>query len=103
MELVADGPQDPNWFVSHWWGTPFADSISMLKYQVKIRQLTLLTIYWMCTFANNQHNLSELAAADVLETPFAKAIMSESCLGTIALMTEKTAMPFERVWCVLED
>eukprot|EP00747_Dinoflagellata_sp_TGD_P118899 gnl/TRDRNA2_/TRDRNA2_172920_c11_seq3.p1 gnl/TRDRNA2_/TRDRNA2_172920_c11~~gnl/TRDRNA2_/TRDRNA2_172920_c11_seq3.p1 ORF type:complete len:479 (+),score=69.89 gnl/TRDRNA2_/TRDRNA2_172920_c11_seq3:168-1439(+) len=103
MELVADGPQNPAWFVSHYWGTPFADTIRTLKYHAKIRKLALATFFWICTFANNQHNLTELSAADVLQTPFAKAIMSSDCVGTIALMTEKTAKPFERIWCILED
>lgn len=104
MELAAtDGPQDPKWFISHWWGTPFFDSLRMLKFHCKIRDLPHTTFYWMCTFANNQHNLGELASASVLDTPFAKAIMLPSCAGTIALMTERTAMPFTRIWCVLED
>jgi len=58
--------------------------------------------YWMCKFANNQHNLEELDERDLMKTPFARAIMSETCQGTIMLMNE-TAEPFKRTWCTLEN
>lgn len=101
--MANRGAQDPDWFISHWWGTPFVDSVRMLKFHAKIRNFPYVSKFWMCTFANNQHNLAELAVTSVLDTPFAKAILSETCKGTIALMTEKTAMPFDRIWCILED
>lgn len=103
MELVAKGPQDPLWFISHWWGTSFMDSLAMLRFHAKTRKLAKSHRYWMCTFANNQHCLEELAQNDLYQTPFVKAIMSSGCVGTVALLTEKTAMPFQRIWCVLED
>lgn len=53
--------------------------------------------------ANNQHDLGELSDSDILHTPFAKAIMQPTCAGTISLMTEGSAMPFERIWCIFED
>ena len=48
------------------------------------------------TFANNQHHLDELAGS-VTETPFYKAIASESCCGIVALMDEDCT-PFTRIW-----
>lgn len=103
MEMVATKPQDPLWFISHWWGTSFKDSLAMLRFHAKTRKLKKSSSYWMCTFANNQHCLEELSQNDLYQTPFVKAIMSHGCIGTIALLTEKTAMPFRRIWCVLED
>jgi len=101
VELLADGPQDPLWFISHWWGCPFMDSLSMLTFHASAHDLPQDVPYWMCTFANNQHNLEELDE-HLMQTPFARAIMSETCQGTIMLMNE-TAEPFKRTWCTLEN
>lgn len=102
VELIAGGPQEPRWFISHWWGTPFRDSLCMLGFHSKVHQLPKDTPYWMCTFANNQHNLEELDQRDLMMTPFARAIMSSTCEGTIMLMNN-TAEPFKRTWCTLEN
>ena len=39
------------------------------------RGLDSATYYWMCTFANNQHDLSELEGG-LMDTPFVKAILT---------------------------
>mmetsp|Transcript_122874 Transcript_122874/g.238989 ORF Transcript_122874/g.238989 Transcript_122874/m.238989 type:complete len:877 (+) Transcript_122874:42-2672(+) len=101
VELIANGPQDPDWFISHWWGCPFMESLSMLKFHAKAHHLPQDANYWMCTFANNQHHLEDLDEKDLMQTPFARAIMSDTCQGTIMLMNE-TAEPFKRTWCTLE-
>ncbi|CAK0838434.1 unnamed protein product, partial [Prorocentrum cordatum] len=101
VDLIALGPQEPQWFISHWWGTPFQDSLSMLQYHAAVHNTPLTTAYWMCTFANNQHNLAELNDADLMQTPFVRALVCPSCLGTVMLMNQ-TATPFKRVWCALE-
>eukprot|EP00929_Paragymnodinium_shiwhaense_P104556 TRINITY_DN69114_c0_g1_i1.p1 TRINITY_DN69114_c0_g1~~TRINITY_DN69114_c0_g1_i1.p1 ORF type:complete len:983 (-),score=270.31 TRINITY_DN69114_c0_g1_i1:294-3242(-) len=101
-EVVGHGPQDPLWFVSHWWGTAFKDTLRMLNFHQAQHALQARTPYWLCTFANNQHDLGELEQPDLLQTPFAIAITSGSCLGTLMLMDEH-ATPFTRAWCVLEN
>jgi len=101
-ELVMDAPQDPVWFVSHWWGTPWRDSLAMLSFHSQVHELSEASPYWICTFANNQHNLEELNTSDLLDTPFVRAIMSSSCMGTVMLMNEN-AEPFRRTWCTLEN
>lgn len=97
-----DAPQDPVWFVSHWWGTPWRDSLTMLSFHSQVHGLSEASPYWICTFANNQHNLEELNTSDLLDTPFVRAIMSSSCMGTVMLMNED-AEPFRRTWCTLEN
>merc|ERR1719265_1969514 len=54
----------------------------------------------MCTFANNQHDLSELSGG-MAGTPFLKVIRSTACLGTVVLL-DPNAAAFGRAWCVLE-
>jgi len=101
VELVAMTPQDPKWFVSHWWGTPYHDTLTMLQFHAKTRNLGKHTTYWVCTFAMNQHHLEELAADDLMRTPFVRVIMSDTCSGTVMLMDDN-ATPFSRTWCTLE-
>merc|ERR1719440_793258 len=72
----------------------------MLNFHAKTRKLPTTTNYWICTFANNQHDLGELGG-DVLETPFALAIKLPDCVGTLLLVDAKCT-PMTRVWCVLE-
>ena len=38
---------------------------------------------------------------DVLQTPFARAILLPDCVGTL-LLVDDTCTPMTRVWCVLE-
>ncbi|CAE8706974.1 unnamed protein product, partial [Polarella glacialis] len=102
MELVADGPQDPLWFMSHWWGTPFRDTLIVLSFHSSTRGQPNTAPYWVCTFANNQHDLSELKQIDLHNTPFVRAIMAPTCKGSVMVM-DKTATPFRRTWCTLEN
>lgn len=102
VELICEGPQDPTWFISHWWGTPWRDSVSILNFHAKMHGLEGHARNWICTFANNQHNLEELNNDDLLQTPFVRAIMAPTCQGTLMLMNE-TAEPFRRTWCTLEN
>ncbi|CAK9077616.1 unnamed protein product [Durusdinium trenchii] len=85
VELVSAGPQPPTWFVSHWWGTPFFQTVSLLEFHTQQRLLEKDAPYWICTFANNQHDLSGLSG-QLRETPFVKAILSPRCQGTVALL-----------------
>jgi len=100
-ELVAKGPQDPCWFISHWWGTPFRDTLEMMKYHSDSRVLSSSSAYWICTFANNQHQYRDAKHPDLEQMPFMKALMSCACQGTLMLM-DKHATPFRRSWCIFE-
>eukprot|EP00929_Paragymnodinium_shiwhaense_P048027 TRINITY_DN24348_c0_g1_i1.p1 TRINITY_DN24348_c0_g1~~TRINITY_DN24348_c0_g1_i1.p1 ORF type:complete len:1160 (-),score=239.75 TRINITY_DN24348_c0_g1_i1:122-3601(-) len=102
VELIAGGPQRPVWFISHWWGTRFQDTFKMLGFHLRHHGLDDSTPYWMCTFANNQHDLGELEEPNLFQTPFVMAIMSETCRGTLMLMDDN-ATPFQRAWCTLEN
>ena len=59
VELVAKSEQTPSWFVSHWWGTAFHQSLRMLRLHHLARKLDANSFYWMCSFANNQHELDK--------------------------------------------
>ena len=60
VDLVSTAEeQPPEWFVSHAWSTPFSQTVWMLNHHVKSRDLPPTTAYWICTFANNQHDLGQ--------------------------------------------
>lgn len=100
VELVVPAPQLPRWFVSHWWGTPFPQTCSLLQFHTQQRNLAD-SPYWICTFANNQHDLSGLSG-QLRDTPFVKAILSPRCEGTVALL-DSNVTTFDRICCVLEN
>ena len=54
---MATEEQPPTWFVSHAWSTPFTQTCAMLNFHMKSHDLAASTPYWVCTFANNQHQL----------------------------------------------
>eukprot|EP00931_Biecheleriopsis_adriatica_P115298 TRINITY_DN91107_c0_g1_i1.p1 TRINITY_DN91107_c0_g1~~TRINITY_DN91107_c0_g1_i1.p1 ORF type:complete len:633 (+),score=109.58 TRINITY_DN91107_c0_g1_i1:81-1979(+) len=102
VELIATvGPQRPTWFVSHWWGTEVRRTLVLLDFHAKQRDVGSGSAYWICTFANNQHDLSELGSS-LTDTPFVRAILSNECVGTVALFDAKVTT-LRRVWCVLEN
>ncbi|CAE8690688.1 unnamed protein product [Polarella glacialis] len=125
VELVASELQPPQWLVSHAWSTAFAATANMLTQHGRARsnngsfsgpselspllpttpqQAVLLPdpiVYWICTLANNQHDLSGLHEADLLKTPFGRVLLSPSTHGTV-LLCDQAVTPLRRVWCVLE-
>ena len=102
VDLVSTAKaQPPKWFVSHAWSTPFSQTVSMLRLHMQSRDLPPTTPYWICTFANNQHDLGELGG-DVLQAPFARAILLPDCVGTL-LLVDANCTPMTRAWCVLES
>lgn len=53
VELVArEDRQDPIWFVSHFWGTPFSQTVEMLSWHAEAHELPDDVTYWFCTLAN---------------------------------------------------
>ena len=63
VELMASGPQPPRWFVSHWWGEEICDFIACLEQHAADHCLDFHTPYWVCAYANNQHDLGNAVTA----------------------------------------
>jgi len=97
VELVADGPQRPHYFVSHWWGEPIADFVACIATHTRDRQYgggqgRRLSSdrdgddarLWVCAYAIRQWNVSGEVTADPSETSFHKAIRLS--FGTIAVV-----------------
>jgi hypothetical protein len=71
VELMADGPQKPVWFVSHAWSTNFKDSLEMLDYHMQVQDLDDKTPYWYCGFA-----VSHLSVTPITPKPLAIFIVN---------------------------
>ncbi|CAK9108991.1 Uncharacterized protein SCF082_LOCUS50656 [Durusdinium trenchii] len=125
-ELV--GPDQVEWFVSHWWGTPVAvycDALKRHASEVKAKETSSRpinsmargqsqldakdskdsswenTTYWICTFSNNQYKIREELGEVHTESSFYLALHSEGLRGTCMLLDEM-AMPLKRSWCLFE-
>ena len=83
--------------ISHWWGGRFADFIAAVDQIVADRALSICTVLWVCTFANNQ--FGEYFGSRIMDTPFARAIMNAD--ATI-LIVDRDAGSLTRSWCCLE-
>lgn len=103
VELMSTAKQPPMWMISHWWGTPFPLTVRMLQLQARSRhsQTAALVSYWFDAFANNQWNMEEVDEADVLRFPFARAMLGQSCMGTV-LLCDPEVTALLRTWCVFE-
>lgn len=97
VELVASGPQVPKIFVSHSWAEPFRDFMLTTTSLMLERGLTARDVMWICTFANNQFELS--LGTRLLDCPFFQAAeVSEAT----ALFLDRTASSLRRSWCTFE-
>jgi len=98
------GPSRVSWFISHYWGTPFRETVDAIRHHAKQQGAVdwQSTTYWICTFANNQWQVkAELGNGDWRESSFYKALCSDSCQGTVMVLDEK-ALPLTRAWCLFE-
>ena len=100
------GPHEVEYFVSHYWGTPFRDYVSSMWKHAEIKARGLewyITKYWICTFANNQwHVDKELGdGCGWQNSSFYLALQCRSTKGT-AMILDEQAMPLQRSWCLFE-
>lgn len=114
------GPKQIQWFISHYWGLPFACTIAAIKHHAvavsvapKSQSLTSEPVdsywtdatYWCCTFSNNQWDLdNELGGVGEnawKESSFFLALRSGICKGTVMIIDEE-AKPLTRSWCLFE-
>ncbi|CAE8686619.1 unnamed protein product [Polarella glacialis] len=93
-----------NWFVSHWWGNNFQDTMNALKQHAiygKTAEDWSGVSYWICTFSNNQHKLKEEIPGRLEDSSFFKALHSGFCEGVCMILDER-AEPLTRSWCLFE-
>eukprot|EP00746_Dinoflagellata_sp_MGD_P165758 gnl/MRDRNA2_/MRDRNA2_95217_c0_seq1.p1 gnl/MRDRNA2_/MRDRNA2_95217_c0~~gnl/MRDRNA2_/MRDRNA2_95217_c0_seq1.p1 ORF type:complete len:952 (+),score=158.50 gnl/MRDRNA2_/MRDRNA2_95217_c0_seq1:76-2856(+) len=108
VELVADGPQKPDYFVSHWWGEVTQHFVECLEAFAKdhLRGSWSYdqfhpdsTAYWVCAYANNQWSLGGDVSADPAVSSFRRAMEISS--GVVSIV-DSNATCWTRVWCCYE-
>jgi len=100
VELVAFRSQKPDFFVSHWWGETIADFIMCVAQHQDLRFIDGEACYWVCAYANNQHELGVEVADDPKSSSFFKAM--QLAIGVL-LILDRSATPFTRIWCCFEE
>eukprot|EP00438_Fugacium_kawagutii_P032914 Skav221779 [mRNA] locus=scaffold2426:275619:277445:+ [translate_table: standard] len=98
VELVAEGPQLSQWFVSHWWGEPVVQFIACIEKHSHHRKLTEVP-YWVCAYANNQWQLGDELGADPRNSSFRRAL--DVSVGTLSILDD-CATVYSRIWCDYE-
>mmetsp|Transcript_117685 Transcript_117685/g.344674 ORF Transcript_117685/g.344674 Transcript_117685/m.344674 type:complete len:642 (-) Transcript_117685:204-2129(-) len=100
VELVASRAEDqqPEFFVSHWWGEPVVHFVMCLQHFVAARRPSR-AVFWVCAYANNQHDLNGDLADNPAESSFKRAL--DLSKGTLMVL-DSNATPFTRVWCAFE-
>ena len=82
-------------FVSHAWLEPVCKFVACLKCHASLRQLPDQTAYWVCAYANNQHQLENEICNNPRKTSFYRAI--KLCAGVL-LVLDQNATPFTRTF-----
>jgi len=103
------GPSTVQWFVSHFWGTPFSHFVETVRTHAETvaGEEWLQAAYWVCTFSSSQWNVvAELGAeggsgSSWERSSFYLALRSGHCSGTV-MVFDSEAMPLTRSWCLFE-
>jgi len=105
-EMINPEGLQVDYFVSHWWGHDFEKTVACLskfakEVYVKIgKQSPDEVVFWVCTFALNQHRAEEEVGKTPEEGPFNKAL-EEARHGAVMVLNAK-AEPMSRIWCLFE-
>ncbi|CAE7691220.1 CACNA1F [Symbiodinium sp. CCMP2592] len=87
------------WYCSHWWGEPIFEFVSGCRRHAEVRHLVADARYWVCGYANRQHELDQEISVNVVETSFYTALREAKGL---LLILDNQATPFSRIWCDFE-
>eukprot|EP00928_Gymnodinium_smaydae_P041881 TRINITY_DN28285_c0_g2_i1.p1 TRINITY_DN28285_c0_g2~~TRINITY_DN28285_c0_g2_i1.p1 ORF type:complete len:620 (+),score=76.64 TRINITY_DN28285_c0_g2_i1:131-1990(+) len=99
-EILSTQPLRPRWFVSHWWGEKVFDFIRCCERHAKLRGLEEgQASYWVCAYANRQHEITQDITYNPADSSFQKAI---DLADGVLLVLDPDATPFKRIWCDFE-
>lgn len=99
-ELVSDKPLKPAWYCCHWWGEKVGQFVECVEMHSELRDLEDGdATYWICAYANRQHDLGKDICSDPESSSFKRAMR---CAGGLLLILDSKATPFRRIWCDYE-
>ena len=80
---------------SHWWGEPIVSFVNCCQRHAHLRRLEdSEATYWVCGYANRQHELElEIGADDIAASSFYRALQ---VAGGLLLILDQEATPFSR-------
>jgi len=108
FELMATGPQPPDFYPTTSVMTSFSDYISGIEWHAESRGLPDTTVYFDSTFARNKHQL------DFTDAPANDARALRQCRGVVLVLPAPdfrrpdrpnecmTGQPLKRIWVVQE-
>lgn len=104
-EILNPRGRRVDYFVSHSWKHDFKLFVQSIHSHAKITadvgEDILERSYWICSFANAQHDVETLLNVGLEASPFELALRSRSCKGTVMVVDEE-ATPLSRIWCLYE-
>eukprot|EP00927_Polykrikos_kofoidii_P028103 TRINITY_DN24597_c0_g1_i1.p1 TRINITY_DN24597_c0_g1~~TRINITY_DN24597_c0_g1_i1.p1 ORF type:complete len:1111 (-),score=211.21 TRINITY_DN24597_c0_g1_i1:233-3565(-) len=104
-ELVNPTGVSVDFFVSHWWGHSFVDTmLAIQKWANRAHQTMGIerpqdVVWWFCFLALNQHRAGDEVGSSPEEGPFNAALVRSR--GAVMILDE-AVQPFQRIWCLYE-
>jgi len=100
-ETVSSTPTRPGWYCCHWWGEPVYDFVACCVEHAKHQAQGEMNkeSYWVCGYANRQHELAMEISSDPEESSFRKAM---KLARGLLMVLDNNANSFTRIWCDFE-
>lgn len=106
FEHIGNRQQAPSWFISHWWGEMLINVMKCMRKHYSQRGLPSHSAFWICAFANRQHELAVEFGGDHRRTNFYKAMQHAKfkvlLILDVSTGTTGPATPLKRIWCIFE-
>lgn len=97
VEIVADGPQEPRFFVSFTLHSAFRDFMGSIHHLADDQGLTIRDNLWISMFALDRYHPSQIV--NLLKSPLFSAFAKSKAT---ALFLDHGASILERSWCIFE-
>lgn len=95
-ELFSSGSSVPTYYVSHWWGESVLQFISLCEYHAMKHELSAAEAkYWVCAYANRQHDLGADLGIDPATSSFTRAMMLAK---GVLLVIDPAVTAISRIW-----
>mmetsp|Transcript_14636 Transcript_14636/g.17312 ORF Transcript_14636/g.17312 Transcript_14636/m.17312 type:complete len:604 (+) Transcript_14636:50-1861(+) len=105
-QLLNPEGLDVDYFVSHFWGHPFEQTMKALTkfsegvYEDIGKDNPDDIVFWICLFAVNQHQKAKEVGASLEHAPFNVAL-AKANHGAVMVL-DGQAKPMQRIWCLHE-